>query len=62
MLIYKRSKVISGWVSSVVFSHDESRVASGSDDKTVWIWDDGEKLIYEAVENTKRLIGGYVVT
>lgn len=52
----------SGWVGSLVFSHDESRVASGWDDKTVRIWDDGEKLIYKVVENTKRLIGEYVVT
>jgi WD40 repeat protein len=28
-----------GWVHSVVFSHDSSRVASGSDDKTIKIWD-----------------------
>jgi WD40 repeat protein len=45
-----------------MFSHDGSRVASGSDDKMVRIWDDGEKLIYKAVENAKRLIGGYVTT
>ena len=29
----------SDWVSSVVFSHDSSRLASASDDKTVKIWD-----------------------
>ncbi|CAG8344826.1 unnamed protein product, partial [Penicillium salamii] len=27
------------WVTSVVFSHDSSRVASGSHDKTIKIWD-----------------------
>ncbi|KAJ5111831.1 Vegetative incompatibility protein HET-E-1 [Penicillium alfredii] len=27
------------WVTSVVFSHDSSRVASGSDDRTIKIWD-----------------------
>ena len=52
----------SGWVGSLVFSHDESRVASGWDDRRVRIWNDGEKLIYKVVENTKRLIGEYVVT
>ena len=29
----------SGWVNSVVFSHDSSRLASASYDKTVKIWD-----------------------
>jgi WD40 repeat protein len=29
----------SNWVSSVAFSHDSAQLASGSDDKTIKIWD-----------------------
>lgn len=62
MLTYTRSKVIqvgsAAWCSRMMnLVWHLARMT-----RTVRIWDDGKKLICKAVENTKRLIGGHVVT
>jgi WD40 repeat protein len=39
-----------GWVNSVAFSHDSTRLASGSGDGTVKIWDAGSGGCLQTLE------------
>jgi len=48
------------WVNSVVFSPDGSRIASGSDDKTVRIWDAGNGDSLCTLEGHSNLVNSVV--
>jgi WD40 repeat protein len=46
----------SNWVSSVVFSHDSTRLASASDNRTVKIWDASSGACLQTLEGHSGLV------
>ena len=56
----RRCRATADWVSSVAFSHDSQRVASGSGDRTVKIWDASTGECLQTLQGHARsgLVGG----
>ena len=40
-LLSQKTNAHSGWIRSVAFSPDGTKIVSGSDDKTIKVWDFG---------------------
>ncbi len=43
-LICEKTNAHSGWITSVAFSSDGTKIVSGSEDKTIKVWDSGALL------------------
>ena len=43
-MLSEKTNAHSDWIQSVAFSPDGSKIVSGSDDKTIKVWDSGALL------------------